>query len=538
MPRDHIADALVDEARALANHGRLEPALATYQKARDRWAAAGDDSESAWCDTLIATVHTMRGAIDTAEALFERAAPILEGTDRSRYALCLSSLGGLQFGRSRFADGARNLDLALAITESGTDRLALADCLTYRAVTYLNAGNPAGVDGWLRTAEQIYLELNQTANLSRCRQAQAMARMRSGRYQDAEKAMLEARATLAAEGNVGDVAVIDNQLGVLYQTVDRVDDAVAAFERALGALRPGETNDLAGALHGNLGGLHARRGRLTEALAEFAAAEAIFTRLGDHARSMVCRGNRGSALMRVGRIREALPLLESAYGYLRQHPELEPDATLFKRNIAHINGMLGNEGATLHHLAEARKAAERAGNTLEMARCDLLAGVALGPRSDDDITPVLDLAGPAILFFYRQRQQFSAAPDRAAWSAGQGKVLEFLFEWLVRIADPGLMAELIEVCLNSGAFTTPDPDTSETATALATRIAAVAGNDHPTVPGLTPAANGALIAGAELPVQPPPLIRFPGGGIALGGLLESAVHRYGLVERAIEVDAW
>ncbi|MFC8526276.1 hypothetical protein [Nocardia sp. NPDC057227] len=531
-------------AVALEDLGRYPEARTLYSEIRAHHLGTGERAETAWCDTNIATTYMAEGDYGTAEALLVGAAPTLRRADPARYAKNQMFLGVLRMQQSRHAEAAAPIETALAYAERGNDRELIGDCLFQRASVSFYNGAVTAVSDDLDRAEELFTVAGMPAKIALCTQWRAVAAYGAGRFAEAARLLLQCRAVLAAHGNLRHVAVCDNLLGLVHTESGDLAAAEPAFERALRAAHTLGLTALRAGIESNLGGLLLRRTEYAEAERHFHAAETALVPLGDSFAVANCRANRGGVLVLLGRQREAIALLEAASAYFRAHPEFHRHSAACARNIAVAELVAGDDATGLRHLATARAAALAAGTTLEVARCDILAAGLLAGDPDADLGPALDLALPAVLYLQRQRHQFTRAASRAAWATANEEFRLQIVRWIDRTADAGLMAEFIEDAINSSAFSTGTelpPDGPGAALAAEISAAALEVDDtaRHVVPVIRPIpANGALIAGAELPVRPPPLLRTPDGRIVLDAYLRSAADRYGPIERDVLVGAW
>lgn len=553
---DLAAEMLVPSGMALEDIGRYEEALRMYRSARDTFADDGHVGEVAWCDMHIATVHLARGDIDAAERLLTTASAVLASTDRGHHARAQLYLGVLHSEREDF-DRAKTL-LTAARTEALelSDAELAADCAVHLAGALIHTGEYRSALRLLDQARASFVDGGRWAKVAQVQDVRGMCQFALGNLREAEELLLHACDGLARHGRTRHIALANCHLGSVYLETHRLPEAQAAFERSHAALRVLAPDRLTAVVEADLAGLFLQQGKHREAEQMYTAAEATLAEAGQPIRAAVCRQNRGGARVLLGDLDAAIADLETARAVFHPHVAYQRNAAVCDSSIGLAHSARGDHDRALLHIGRARATNAQLHLVLEAARCDILAAIVRVARDPDDLRAALDLALPALLFIDHQRLQFVHARTRSAWAARSALFRSTVFDWAARLGDPVLMSELVEVAANSGTHTPGTADSPARAdhlAALAADIAAgppsgpdpLAGADllspadpeaHADPPAF--ATTGALIAGAVLPMRPPPRLRMPGGSIALGTFIDSAEARYGAIDRRFEVPAW
>ncbi|HLS75850.1 MAG TPA: tetratricopeptide repeat protein, partial [Nocardia sp.] len=402
----------------------------------------------------------------------------------------------------------------------------------------------------LDEARESFVAGAEWAKVAQVQDVRGVVQFASGNLREAEELLLDACDGLARHGKARHLAVAACHLGLVHLETHRLPEARAAFERSHATLRAFPGDRLTAVVEANLAGLFLRQGRHRDAERMYTAAEATLAAAGQPIRAAVCRQNRGGTRVLLGDLDAALADLAAARAVFAPHPAHRRDGAACEVNIGLAHSARGEHDRALTHIGRARAVYAELELPLEAARCDFLAATVLADREPGDLRPALDLALPALLFIDDQRLRFVHARTRSAWAARSALFRATVFEWCARLGDPVLLAELVEVSLNSGTHTPASAESPARADHLAALAADIAAGAHAD-PGLLAGAGmrapaeapahataGALIAGAALPMRPPPRLRMPDGSIALAGFLDSARARYGDLDRPWEVRTW
>jgi len=553
---DLAAEMLIPCGMALEDLGRYDEALLMYRSARTAFAHDGHAGEVAWCDMNIATVHLARGELDTAERLLTDASAVLAGTDRGHHTRARLYLGVLHSEREDFDRAKILLADARADALELPDAELAADCAVHLAGALAHTGEYHPALRLLDEARASFVADGEWAKVAQVQDVRGVCQFALGNFREAEELLLDACDGLSRHGKTRHIAIANCHLGLVYLETHRLPEAQAAFERSHVALREFTPDRLTAVVEANLAGLFLRQDKHRDAEQMYTAAAATLAAAGQPIRAAVCRQNRGGTRVLLGEIDAALADLEAARAVFEPHAAYQRNTAVCDLNSGLAHSARGAHDLALTHIGRAREINARMNLVLEAARCDFLAATVRIARDPDDLRPALDLALPALLFIDHQRLQFVHARTRSAWAARSALFRSTIFDWTARLGDPVLMAELVEVSLNTGTHIpgrADSPARADHLAALAADIAAepasgpdpLAGTGVPA--GADPEARadspafataGALIAGAVLPMRPPPRLRMPDGAIALADFIDSADRRYGSMRRLLEVPVW
>ncbi|WP_040795937.1 tetratricopeptide repeat protein [Nocardia higoensis] len=553
---DQATEVLIPSGMALEDLGRYDEALRMYRSARAAFAAAGHPGEVAWCDMNIATVHLARGELDTAERLLTTVSATLRETDRGHRTRAQLYAGVLHSEREDFDRAKRLLADARADALALPDAELAADCAVHLAGAMAHTGEYHPALRLLDEARTTFVAGSEWAKAAQVQDVRGMVQFALGNYREAEELLLDACEGLTRHGKTRHVAVANCHLGLVYLETHRLPEAQAAFERSHAALRAFPGDRLTAVVEANLAGLFLRQDKHLDAERMYTTAEASLAAAGQPIRAAVCRQNRGGTRVLLGDLDAALADLAAARAIFEPHVAYRRNCAACDLNIGLAHSARGEYDLALTHIGRARAINAGLNLMLEAARCDFLAATVRVARDPEDLRPALDLALPALLFIDHQRLQFVHARTRSAWAARSALFRSTIFDWTARLGDPVLMAELVEVSLNSGTHTpgaAESPARADRLAALAADIAAdpQADPDRLAGTGLRAPADpearadapdfattGALIAGAVLPMRPPPRLRMPDGSVALAAYIDSAETRYGSIDRRFEVPTW
>ena len=205
------------------------------------------------------------------------------------------------------------------------------------------------------------------------------------------------------------------------------------------------------------------------------------------------------------------------------------------------------------HYQKAREIRSRLGDKQNVAQCQYNIGVTWRREAssvDASERPILlrqalEVMVPATMFLDGMRFQFTTAADRLAWAGQIDRSTRTLFEVASELGDEVLLADLVESAVNAGVHTISgggdgDPGAGYEDALSARALGGFASHDfrerttpdtvtstddtdRENSPGETiPDRQGThlggttrLIAGARLPMRPPPRLRMPDTHLAL-----------------------
>ncbi|MQY20128.1 tetratricopeptide repeat protein [Nocardia macrotermitis] len=539
------ADMAIVQGSMAQNLGRYDEARAAFVRARDCHLTTENEIQIARCDMELATLRLSQGDPDgIAERTLRQCRDLFRAADEHKLlAHALHHLGSAALQRGGYAEALELATITLPLAARCDDPEFHAHCRSNRAAALLHMGE---YDSAARESAAARLELERIGSwplAAACRATEGACLQQLGRYDEAEQALTEALVAQRSFGTHTHEAATEHHLGLLFMQTGRLDRAIASFHRSIAIFTEiGRTADLAQA-QANLGGVHMKKANYADAAAAFRHAAADLERTGFPDRAAACRQNLGVAILMQGHTSEGLALLESSLSHFESDPAFRANTTACHRNIGIAHRTCGNYELALRHLARARELNVTLGTTIDVAFIDILAAETTLMRPDGPLRPALDLALPAMLYLESRRVQLADAAGRIGTAALYSTLQALLFDWVDRLADAALMAELIEVLLNVGVPGGPPPDstTTELAVLILETLSAQPDPEPQAVSetaGRPSDAVRAIVAGATLPVRPPPLLRMPDGTIALHRYIRAADERYGGFDRPPDLPTW
>lgn len=521
--------------RIFEDLGQYSAAISSYTRARRTSAQLDDAVATALCDMNTGTVRMHLGEHDTARALLVGAADTFARYEaRVEEAQCLRYLSSVQ--PSTTQESAELLAKSLRLIDGlGEVELEL-DCRQDLALVQFVRGNYERAVLEYESVREAFLGLEMHEKAGLCLQSVGMCLMSMGRYEKSERALIESRAVFVRHEIPAAVAVSDGHLGQLYLDTGRFDDSEHAFRRARQGFESVGATDRLAMIDQNLGGLYLARDDLDAAELSFSRAHEQFARLGDSARSAVCQCNIGAAVFKKGQFARASSLIGRALVHLERDPDHRRLVAWAHRNRACAELMLGNSEQSLVFLGSARRMSKELDALIDVAKCDFLAALCQASVPEHDrLRAAVDLALPALLYLDAQRFQFVSAAARKSWSTTMSLWNSHVFTWAHELGDATLLTDLIESAINSGTHVS---EVSSDAHAVVSEVGGSVAGDTVTLDIADAVAGVArtLIAGAVLPMRPPPRLSMPGGRIVLGQFLQSVDTRYGLVVRPATVN--
>ncbi|ORI21169.1 tetratricopeptide repeat protein [Rhodococcus sp. 1168] len=514
----------------LEDLGRMDESLVVYSRARNVSVVLDDSVAVALCDMHIGTVHMHMGDHTAADSYLLRASEVFAASgERFNHARSLRYRAAVRSALAELPAAEVLLFEALRVVHGLEESAGLVnDCRQDLALLlYLSSDYQGAIDR-LEEVRAEYLRQGKREQADLCLQNIGAAYSSLGRYSDAERALVESRNALEKSGISSAAASSDAHLSQLYLETGRLEESAQAFERARRAFESMGATDRVAMLDQNLAGLYISRGELDAAEEGFLRATALFTRLGQRQKSALCRCNLGAVAILKSQFARAAHLIGEALKELRQDPAHRRTVAWAERNCACAELLLGNKDRGLVHLGAARTAALELGTMLDAAKCDYIAALwDVSDTGDDRLREAVDLALPALQYLDAQRFQFNSAATREAWAKTVALWTSNLFDWAYRLGDEALMAELIESAINSGTHVS---DTSTDFKAISMNLASFGHeiDGGVNVPALDIGTRaGSLIAGAILPMQPPPMLVMPDGRIALDPYFRAVDSRYG-----------
>jgi CHAT domain-containing protein/tetratricopeptide (TPR) repeat protein len=306
------AGGAIDPAQFLAEHVEIQlandwaAARAQADRARQRFASAGDARGEAACWTLIGGTELALGGQEAGLAAFEQALGLLAGADPLGSAAVARLVARLDLGFGRYADAEERLRSALTAVERWNAAGSVIDrewFVIYHAFLEL----PAEWAAVGTEREKIAATAEAAVRLSL-----GEALLWRGRLAEAEATLQEALRRSQAGGGLLDAEGILYS-GLVSQRRGERERAAARFDEAFARMAGGECRrpggererDLCFFVIERLADVAARAGRREEALAWIERGRAIFRRLDDPVREAGLLVEQAWALSTGGEIERA-----------------------------------------------------------------------------------------------------------------------------------------------------------------------------------------------------------------------------------------
>lgn len=524
-----------------------EGAVAAYARARKHYSRHGRQLDVLWCDVQIVTARIGFLELATVENTLRAACTTFEEAgDQARLAQCRRFLASAVERRSDHNEARSLLDRVYRYALTAGDEELHADCCQDLGNLLVQTGHYDEGIAQLTEASRVFDAASDLMKAAVCRERAGVAHFFQGRHAVAEDLLYEARAVFAHCDAPRWLASVEMELGLIYCDTGRFEESEHLYRRAREAFRAQGLRLDEAVAEANLGGLSLRRQDLDAATAAFTAAERIFQELNLDYSVAVCRQNLGAVATMRGDATVGRELLGAANAYFAGDPSFRWNTAATHRNLAVTETRLSHWSAARAHLAQARRLNAELGMCEDLARCDLWAAILIVQESaNPDLWRALDLGLPAMLFIEAQRFQYPYAATRVAWAELNAEIRRELFRWAHRLGDASVLGDLVEISINAGVHVTEHVPESTATTHFASIIPALdadmpdsAARATAAAPPLPIGGAAALIAGATLPMRPPPRLLMPDGHVALGPQLDSADQRYGTVDRGPAIPTW
>ncbi|MEV4154900.1 tetratricopeptide repeat protein [Nocardia salmonicida] len=522
--------------------GRFAEAAANYREGGDLCATHGDPDDALWYDVNLATVAMNTGDHPTAEATLTKAADRYRnsGSDigTARYAQTLRFLGALRTEQSRFELAVEHYEEALDIGTYVDDEEFISDChYGIGLVATLTGRYRFGLEK-LSHARDTFSRMGSDQKEMLCHHSEGLCWSALGEYSDATDSLFAARRVAITYGMDLQRAITDMHLGVVFTETGRFAEAEQVLRGARAVMIAAELPDRVMAVDSNIAGLYLKQGRYADAAKIYrSSADGLRTR-EFHNQAAVCTQNEGMALIMIGELDASAAAFDQAARYFAADPDHRANLALVHRGRGLLATMRRDHDTALAEFAAGRALALELGTLIEVAKGDFFVAITLFDRDDSAVSTAIDLALPAVLYINSIRLQFDSATDRISWSALYTQLQAHLFTLAVGHPDPTLLGDLIEVSLNSGTHTTATSGDLLRTTTLTAAMLDISGPPHPSGAARIHGGAATLVAGAALPMAPPPRLRMPDGRLALAPYFAAAAQRYGLTDPANEVRIW
>lgn len=521
------------EALRLRDDGRPEDALVVAEAVRDR---APHGHWRAHADLTLGTIRHDLGNHEEAERRYRAAERAFRKRGETELAgICNIELATLFVGCGRHLDA--EPCAAAAVSDHRGDPARAAHANLVHASILRELGRYADAAVRVDEAFEVASGRGDAVQAARARHIRGLLHLESGRVAQAVADLEHATGELTQDGEPSHLAACGADLAVAYRRSGRSAEAVALLHRLLDE---SPVPQLEAMLRLNLGTALCDRGDEAAAVDEFTRARERYRERHHVTGVATCDLNLAELLVRAGRLDEAERSLAAAIEPVRANGD--------QALLAHTLGARARVSQRRSRFTDAQNDFEEAraiqfalGRLVDVARCDLALAIldreraitAGEPEFDDEL---LRRYVPAVLYLDGRRHQFARAADRQAWATQVRGYFGGALEAADRLGDERLMAELIEVAINSGVHTATT-GTGPPSVMSVRPTSGVGGADRPALhePGDPRDAEGSamstggglsLVASAVLPMRPPPRLVMPGGHLALSPYVELADQRY------------
>ncbi|NVN52045.1 hypothetical protein [Mycolicibacterium hippocampi] len=461
------------------------------------------------------------GALDDAESLLTELEPEIPKERRNHVAPLHQARGRIAYLRGDITTAVSLLGSAFAYYETRKiiDRQQVS-CAQALAAVHLSMGSyDAAEDALCRALEISDKMQDDAATLRPAIEAErALVAAATGRYQVAIEDLTRIRVHASAMGADTMVNTCTANLGFTYMQCGDADAAIREYAEARRAY------DAAGdavaaaicrlniAVAGRVGGTSTSE----SAIAEYQAAQPVLAAAGRFELAATCLLNVGVERHDAGDLPAAERDYRAASSEFTRLPGQERSVAMCELGLGRLHAERGAFDEAQEALASASRRFRHLGLDEWAARCAVETASVL---SDDDAPYVLV---PALLALDSLRFQFPTAASRFAWRASTEYAARRAFELAHRLGRERLLAELVETAINSGVHTAEGRRDTHAGfkTTPHTRPSG------PAVVATTTSGSGRLLAGAELPLHPPPGLLVADGRVALITYRDEARRAY------------
>lgn len=410
-----VAEARLEEGRALDKLGETAGAGEAYDQARQRFAEAGDRRGVA--KALRAKGELVQSATGQARALCDQALSLQkEIGDERGAAETVRLLGNLYYDVRDDDRAAAYFEEALAAMTRLRNRRGMADVLHSRARLVMRKGDLAAARGLYERALALQRETGYRQSEAKTLQGLALLDSMEGRLLSSRRHYERALALQRGSGDRQGVATVLHNMSPLLVQLGDFAAARQARQEALAISRAiGDPVGVARGLRG-VADVERQQGNLAAARDLYERSLAAYREIGNREHEAAVQDEIAVTVLLQGRPREALAMLEGPLAFCREKKARREEARV-----------LSHRGRALHALGD-----------LEGARRDLEASLATSREVGDLRTTAEALAGLALvrgdqgalaearrlldeaLALYRSRGD----PSGEAWTlSGLGRVL-------------------------------------------------------------------------------------------------------------------
>jgi tetratricopeptide (TPR) repeat protein len=235
---------------------------------------------------------------------------------------------------------------ALVLFKRGRDLYGEAETVNALGVGYGRLGQTADATEQYRKAVELRRKLGNRRGVATSLRNLANVLSLTGRYDEAQKSLEEARKLNAALDDRAGQAAVDNELGLLAEERGDTRAALAAFRRALQGWRQAEdAHGTADALN-NIGFAHFQLGAYDDAQTNWQQAANVFDTLGEDTGRIRTQQNLGLLATARGRWKQARRLLDTSLSRAEQL-QMPEEAAVSRRNLAELELAQGHVAAAI-----------------------------------------------------------------------------------------------------------------------------------------------------------------------------------------------
>ncbi|HMT50106.1 MAG TPA: tetratricopeptide repeat protein [Dietzia sp.] len=488
-------------ADVLQRLGSLNDAEQHAEEARTIFRLLGDNDGVGDCELTLGDIYFSRGDLESAEATFHSGlGRAFSSGEHKTVAEFRMRLGNVFHARNQYARALDEYKVAFETFDAHLDEAKMALITLYVGQTQRRLGNLRTAITLYESASSDFRRLRRVDHLGVGLAALGNALIDLTHFDRAQAVLEEARELVAEAGLTRDEAECALTLGFIafnkgepHRSRELTQAALTIFSSLGIALSTAECHRLLGAV------AFAEKDYL-QAVEEFTTARQIYSSQGAHAAAATCTTD----LARIA--------LE-----LRSY------------NLAHTRFASAQRTFSSLHLDT-----EVAFCEIGKARASALESLHTGAVTNErELRDATESATAAHVYLDSLRFQFPSAADRIAWSRRVEDSSALLF-WIAELLhDERLISDLIETMINSGvhAVSTSSGSLGSDGGPLDLRsdycddiTDAAPGETDASSLGWSLGGPGRLVAGAHLPMQPPPRIVMPDLHLALSPWRERSAH--------------
>ncbi|MFT4127075.1 MAG: tetratricopeptide repeat protein [Gordonia sp. (in: high G+C Gram-positive bacteria)] len=408
-------------------------------------------------------------------------------------------------------------EIALTAREAfgEVDAESAAQCTTAIGLAANAAGDFETARSAFETAADEWAELGNLGHCADALDAAGQMSIELGDYDEAERIFGETTALYRRLGNTD--AVTETRLNLA--NVHRLTGRRAEAERELLALSTTFPTDseYGAACYTALGAIYSETQRPYLAIPAFEQAMAILESLGSGAHLNECRMNLAWVFQSVGDPRgdQLMQIARQEFAAAGRTDQV----ALCDYNQAITLALRGDFAAADQTFDAAAQGLSAAGLHHQLAHLQwnrvkrlLLEGTSNPLRQDALVAEAVDTAISALIAADYQRFQFRDARRRADWTAKLEHRITWTFAMVKQFGSKSLLADLIESVISAGVYGAADHSDPGFADFDPTPVDAPADDSGP---AMTLGAATTLLAGATLPLAPPPALVDGAGRLLL-----------------------